>query len=51
MQQVSNSLGGQDDVLSIVFQIDHQDLASVIKNQQTRTNERHSSTQLIAGPR
>ena len=25
---------GQDDVLSIVFQIDHQDLASVIKDQQ-----------------
>jgi len=25
---------GQDDVLSIVFQIDHQDLASVLKDQQ-----------------
>src|SRR5580693_9312592 len=27
-------LRGQDDVLSIVFQIDHQDLASVLKGQQ-----------------
>jgi len=27
-------LRGQDDVLSIVFQIDHQDLASVLKDQQ-----------------
>lgn len=31
---------GRDDVLSIVFQIDHQDLASVIKkNRKTSTNE------------